>query len=101
MREYDNDSVKFLTGPMKTWPRFHPKEVLLWFFETGNKLLFESENLSLRYSILFQGKFGVRSCNHTLFVPFFLLPCSQWHNESGDNRQSLSGCSHVQYVPWL
>ena len=73
MREYDNDSVKFLTGPMKTWPRFHPKEVLLWFFETGNKLLIESENLSLRYSILFQGKFGVKSCNHTLSVPILFI----------------------------
>jgi len=73
MREYDNDSVKFLTGPMKTWPRFHQKEVLLWFFETGNKLLIESENLSLRYSILFQGKFGVKSCNHTLSVPILFI----------------------------
>jgi len=73
MREYVNVSLKFLTGPMKTWPRFHQKEVLLWFFETGNKLLIESENLSLRYSILFQGKFGVKSCNHTLSVPILFI----------------------------
>ena len=29
----------------------------------------------------------------------FLLPCTQWHNESVDNRQSISVCSHAQYVP--
>ena len=52
MREYVNVSLKFLTGPMKTWPRFHPKEVLLWFFGTDNKLLIESDEQISRIAFL-------------------------------------------------